>query len=166
MKQLLKIPLTTAVILAVVLFFFERALSRIIVVYLQTHTGVLEFGNFLALKLFRNADLVFSIPAPRGFIIGISVIIFLICTAIFFLEVRLPTHPLIIGYSLIAAGSVSNLLSRVMNGFVWDYVAIRVAWEGAWNLADCYIILGICLWIYAFISPNNSIRTTSKPSTD
>jgi len=80
MKQLLKIPLTTAVILAVVLFFFERALSRIIVVYLQTHTGVLEFGNFLALKLFRNADLVFSIPAPRGFIIGISVIIFLICT--------------------------------------------------------------------------------------
>lgn len=56
---------------------------------------------------------------------------------------------LIIGYKskLLLAGALGNLISRLVLGYVWDY--IKIPYIGLWfNFSDVMIVLAISLMIW------------------
>ena len=56
---------------------------------------------------------------------------------------------LIIGYKskLLLAGALGNLISRLVLGYVWDY--IKIPFIGLWfNLSDVMIVLAVSLTIW------------------
>lgn len=44
--------------------------------------------------------------------------------------------------TIILSGAISNLLDRILFGFVIDF--INIPWFSVFNFADCYITIGIC----------------------
>ena len=51
---------------------------------------------------------------------------------------------------MIIAGAVSNIFDRMINGYVIDFVYLHYKefyWP-AFNFADIYISIGICIFLY------------------
>ncbi|MCK5459742.1 signal peptidase II [Candidatus Parcubacteria bacterium] len=44
--------------------------------------------------------------------------------------------------TIVLCGAISNLLDRILHGFVIDFIS--VPWFSVFNFADCYITIGIC----------------------
>jgi signal peptidase II len=64
---------------------------------------------------------------------------------------RMPVEQRIMGlvYGLVAGGAVGNLIDRVMNGYVVDFILVhyRSYYFPAFNLADSALTVGAALWI-------------------
>lgn len=93
-------------------------------------------------NIFRNYLFAFSLPIPIIFIYCIY--FFVLCGISYYLYFNYtsitPSQKL--SWVLILAGGVSNIVERIFFGFVVDWIYI---YQGVFNLADFYIILGVLL---------------------
>jgi signal peptidase II len=65
---------------------------------------------------------------------------------------RHPVLPVALG--LVIGGSLSNLLDRVRLGYVTDFIDLR-HWP-AFNLADSFIVIGVCVLLVALVAADRS----------
>lgn len=101
--------------------------------------GVLE------LRYAENRDVAFSalsalhLPSPRlGLVaLGLAVLTLLVVT---FVRLRDGSRRLDVGFALVLAGAVGNLLDRAVRGFVVDFVHLS-HWP-VFNVADVLIAVG------------------------
>jgi signal peptidase II len=71
---------------------------------------------------------------------------------------RHPVIPAALG--LLIGGSVSNLLDRVRLGHVTDF--IDFGWWPAFNLADSFIVAGVCILLFALIGSDRRPKQVSR----
>ena len=57
-----------------------------------------------------------------------------------------------IAFGLIAAGGIGNIVDRIIQGYVVDFMVLEAfGWHtGVFNIADNYIVIGILLFIVAY----------------
>jgi len=92
-----------------------------------------------------NQNIAFSLPLPQVFIIVIVIIIIIVLSYIWwhiFLKGNLWELTAI---SIVILGAFSNLIDRLVFGYVIDYIKIWI-WP-VFNLADAMIVLGIFIYI-------------------
>lgn len=103
----------------------------------------LRYNRGAAFSLFANA-----FGWQRWFLIGFALVISIF---IYVWLGRLPSKEKQEGLalSLILGGAVGNLLDRIFNGYVTDFLLFHYKhWEWpAFNLADTAICIGVCLLI-------------------
>ncbi len=100
----------------------------------------------------RNSGAAFSILEGKSWffiIIAFSALLFM-----FYILKQLPQKHkgLKVALALLASGTTGNLIDRIINGWVIDFLDFRI-WP-VFNLADCLIVLsvGIILWHMLFKS--------------
>jgi signal peptidase II len=72
-------------------------------------------------------------------------------------------HPLLpAALGLVIGGSVSNLVDRVVNGHVTDF--IRISFWPTFNLADSFIVLGVLALIFFLIAPDRYLPRSTRDS--
>ena len=73
---------------------------------------------------------------------------------------------LLLAYSLVLAGATGNLLDRVLNGCVTDFIFLHYWGYGfpVFNLADVCITFGANLWIWTLIHSSRSDKAVSNGS--
>ena len=55
-------------------------------------------------------------------------------------------HPLfMLAVALVVGGAVGNLIDRVFRGFVVDFLEFSFFDFPVFNLADCFVVVGVCL---------------------
>ena len=126
--------------------------------YLAFHGS---FGNFLGpipgmrKLLYLNNDFAFSLPLPLP-------LMFAFYALILFLIIRyLAKNWLKLGdwsrfaWTLILAGAISNIVERVVLGYVRDFVYIL---SGIFNLADGCIVAGVIILLIASFGERNKER--------
>lgn len=93
-------------------------------------------------QIFRNYQFAFSTPLP-------GVVMYLLYAAIMLLIIAyvIARHSIFtawekLAWTLVLAGSISNIGERILNGYVKDFIYL---FTGVFNLADFYILLGIIL---------------------
>lgn len=115
-------------------------------------------GEVLRLTYTRNAGLAF------GFLQGNDLVPYLSGTALFFITIYLGrplsssrVGPLLLG--LIIGGSVANLIDRLNDGHVTDYVDFGIgSWRYAtFNFPDACIVVGLtlCAWMLPRLKKNS-----------
>ncbi len=72
---------------------------------------------------------------------------------------RHPVIPAALG--LLIGGSISNLLDRVRLGHVTDF--IDFGWWPAFNLADSFIVVGVCILLFALIGSDRRPKQVRRP---
>ena len=60
------------------------------------------------------------------------------------------------GLALLLAGAVGNLIDRVRFGYVIDF--IQVYWWPTFNLADVWIVAGVCLFAWEFLVREKAVQ--------
>ncbi len=58
---------------------------------------------------------------------------------------------LLTSFSLIIGGGIGNLLDRVGQGFVVDYLHITIVDFAVFNFADCCVVIGTILLVAYFV---------------
>lgn len=108
------------------------------------------FGGFLnflrpvfGLQIAPNYNFAFGIAAPHVLVYILYAIIFAAFTYYYFHGRRSAGERY--GYALIIAGAASNILDRIMLGYVRDF--IYAFWGNIFNVADIAILLGIVLFL-------------------
>jgi len=123
--------------------FLFLSLDQVSKFFVKKMDDPFEIFSFFHINFVQNEGIAFSLPFPK-----IAVIILTICVLIFLFEVlirkkltKIETFCTI----LIFAGASGNLIDRIIDGKVTDFLAF---WDfPIFNLADSFISVGVCLLI-------------------
>jgi signal peptidase II len=107
--------------------------------------------DFFHLTYVTNDGMAFGLSFPGGKIFLLSLILLLTAFIIGFLWKERDGHPLAkYGLALILSGAIGNLVDRVINGSVVDFLDFMIGnfhWY-IFNVADSAVTVGMALFIY------------------
>lgn len=137
-------------IILIILFFVIDLVSKLIVSnFMDVYDSIEIIKGFFNITYVRNKGAAFSIfSGERLGIIIVSLII--ICFIVYYILKSNPKCKLEkIGYSMILGGAIGNLFDRVLYGYVIDFLDFYIFNYDypIFNLADCFIFLGVLLLI-------------------
>ena len=136
MKKILPV-----VLVSFLLFIIDRALKSII---LKIPVEGIFLSKNIDFKLYFNEGIAFSLPLPNALSIILSIIISILLIGFFIKFFKQKQFYLLMPIALIFIGAISNLIDRLRFGAVVDLISFYI-WP-AFNLADCYIVVGI-FWL-------------------
>jgi len=128
--------------------FIIDIISKIVVSnYLNLNESIVIIKNFFNLTYVRNYGAAWSILNNRvSFLVIISLII--IGTIIYYISKKNNYNKMeILSYCLILGGALGNLINRVINGYVIDFLDFNILGYDypIFNLADTFIVIGVVL---------------------
>ena len=112
----------------------------------------IEITNFLDLVYIQNFGVSFGLLSgvvPHWILIVIGFLITLIIIYLMFVSKKKLEK---VAYFIIIIGAISNIIDRIINTYVVDFISIHYKnyyWP-AFNLADIYITIGIIMLIMSF----------------
>jgi len=122
-------------------------------------TPVIKFGDTEVFNLTycENRGAAFSIFSGKQTFLIILTIIVMIMLTVFLLKTKNKSKFFYICYTLIIAGGIGNLIDRITQGYVVDYIEFRLFKFAIFNFADiCVVIGGILLFICVLFDEKNS----------
>lgn len=145
-----------AVVIAVSVFFADIATKASVLQNFRLHQSF-EASSFLNLGLWLNPGAAFSFLSDAGgwqryffTAVAIAAIAWLSHAILFSSTITPLTRT---AFALIAGGAAGNLYDRVVHGAVVDWIDLHYGgWHWpAFNLADCGIVVGAALAVFASV---------------
>ncbi len=137
----------------IILFVFDFLSKQFIFNFVDLNTFI-KILPILDLAHIHNYGIAFGLLSgivPNFIIISISCIIVLI---IIYMMVKTENMLEKWGFTLILAGAISNIVDRIINNYVLDFIYFHYKnfyWP-AFNFADIYITFGILIVIWQYIN--------------
>lgn len=100
-------------------------------------------GNILAFEYLENRGAAFGLFQQGTAILTVVSIVIIAVALVGLVRAAISSLWLALGISLIIGGAISNLIDRIVRGFVVDYIAIGNFWK--FNLADAAVSVGAVL---------------------
>lgn len=108
-------------------------------------------SGWLKFNFVGNYNIALSLPLRGGILIFIIIILIMLVVCYFLLSIKKEDLVSAFCMMLIALGAISNLIDRMIYGFVIDYFDVR--FFSVLNLADIMITLGVMIFIvFSFYS--------------
>lgn len=132
--------------------------------YIIKYTYIDEIGNdFIKLTLIKNTGIALGIN--DGNIKNIILTVMILTLIINFVKNQLDRidKKTAISLSLILGGGISNLIDRIINGGIIDFIKIKNF--PIFNIADCYITIGwilLVIFIIKFSKEINEVKNCEK----
>lgn len=153
MKKRKLIKLAIDLFLMVLLTFFDQLTKYLAVLYLKGRPAVPILKDILVLQYLENKGAAFGmLQNQKIFFIFIEVLILFV---IGFVLIRLPSHK---KYTLmhmilvfVASGAVGNMIDRVAQDYVVDFIYISLIDFPIFNLADIYVTFATAFFIIAVL---------------
>lgn len=132
---------------AVVIFILDRlvkywAMNRL------PEEGIFIFEKFggVGLQFSKNPGIAFGIPLPQVLVYLLFIFCFLALMYLIIQSYKKKNQVLFLTLSIILLGALSNLIDRMVYGYVVDYINILI-WP-VFNIADVMIVGGVCGWLF------------------
>lgn len=126
--------------------------------------------EWLNLNYQENAGAAFSILQNKQLFLIIITSIVLLAIIVLMLTKRVKKTSYLWAFAIIVAGGVGNLIDRIMNGFVVDFVDVRIVNFAVFNFADiCAVSGAIALFIFVIsdeIKASKSNKASKISNTD
>tara|TARA_Y100001970_G_scaffold292839_1_gene436090 strand:- start:1019 stop:1471 length:453 start_codon:yes stop_codon:yes gene_type:complete len=134
------------------LIFVDLIVKKIIfeTIYLNNFIRINDFFDLAHIHNYGISFGMFSGFISPWLIIILSLLITLFIIYIYFISNNILEKW---SYLVIIAGALSNIIDRMVNGYVIDYIYLHYKefyWP-AFNFADIYITIGLCMLIFKFI---------------
>jgi signal peptidase II len=142
--------------IALIVFLLDRLFKYI---FLQNPSLRWDFVFFWQLS--KNHGIAFNIPIYRPTVIIITIVIIFILVSFLIRAYKKNNYFNIAFLTLIIFGAFSNLLDRLQDGFVVDY--IDVPYFTVLNLADIMITVGVALILIKEFFFKNSPNQITNP---
>jgi signal peptidase II len=133
----------------------DQLTKWVVTSHLSLDQGDHVFGPFWIHHV-QNSGIAFGLFSSRTAAVIVLTGIAVAWMLVFFARsgARHPVLPVALG--LVIGGSMSNLLDRVRYGHVTDFLDVRY-WP-AFNLADSFIVIGVCTLLTALVAAEREPR--------
>jgi lipoprotein signal peptidase len=146
-----KLPL--ALLLIAALVSIDQWTKGLAVEYLKNQPAVSLIPGWLELQYSENRGAAFGLLQDGRIFFLIITVVVLIAMAWFYF--RIPEKkrylPIMILLPIIAAGAIGNMIDRLLNGFVVDFVYLSIINFPIFNLADIFVSWSAVLLIILLI---------------
>lgn len=133
------------VLLIPIIFFITECIVKYFFILNKIpKQGFYFFGGLLQINFFTNVNIAFGIPVPQILIIILTFIALIALGFLWWSNLIKLNILSLLSLSLIILGALSNLLDRLIFGYVIDYINIFI-WP-VFNLADSLIVIGVILY--------------------
>lgn len=134
------------VVIAVASFVFDRAAKLWVRQDLLVGERLNLYGDTVALHHVHNRGVAFGMLAGMSGIVVIGSLIVGVLLFTFLLRVDPADWITTVGGALITGGALGNLVDRIEQGYVTDYIS--VASFPTFNVADVCITIGVCFVLF------------------
>ena len=150
------------IFLIVILLVIDR-ISKI----LANGINIKIINKFLYFHYAENTGIAFSLFRNNNILIVLLTTL-IIAYIIYYVVKQRPNKKIYtIGYSLLLAGAISNLIDRIAYGYVIDFIDVYMFGYDypIFNLADSFIVIGIVLLLLGGYYDNNKRKWRSRCQT-
>ncbi len=155
-----------------VLVGVDQWFKHLAVVYLSDGVpkDFIKFGDFdvLGFRYCENTGAAFSsFSGQRWLLIGVTAIM-LILSAIYLFKMKDKHSMAVISFTMFIAGGIGNLIDRIANGYVVDYLEVRMFRFAIFNFADILVVCGVAIYIFylLFIEGRKTSKTDNGSAED
>ncbi len=131
----------TAVVWTTALVLLDLKIKELVVEQLKGRSARSLIPGVLSLEYVENRGMAFGMLQDGRIFFIVTTVLVLIALALAYQAIPEKRRfvPLSAGVILIFSGAVGNLIDRVKNGFVVDYLRLDFIRFPVFNLADCYL---------------------------
>ena len=129
---------------------FDQATKVMATTFLKNESASVFWGNFFRLEYAENRGAFLSLGANlsdehRWLLLTVLASVVLVALGVFVCLHKAMRVWEVVGYSLILAGGVSNMLDRITAGYVVDFMNMGIGGlrTGIFNVADIAIMAGL-----------------------
>ncbi|HCC07694.1 MAG TPA: signal peptidase II [Clostridiales bacterium] len=147
----------------IALIFLDQFTKYLVVNGLKYKDSIDIVPSILRLDYVENTGAAFGIMKDAQMIFIIITITFLIMAVIYYeKEIKQQKNRMYnIIYILILAGAIGNLIDRVVNKYVVDFISFYVINYPVFNIADSFICIG-CVLLGVMVIMNPESRATQR----
>ncbi len=131
---------------------FDQAAKNMAVTHLKGKAPFVILEGIFELYYSENRGAAFGMLQGRQgffFLIATAVIIF-VAWALWRMPAEKKYLPLTCSLFLLVSGAVGNLIDRLINGYVVDFLYFKLINFPIFNVADCYVVIATFLLIFLF----------------
>lgn len=153
MKKRKIVILFVDLVMMVLLTFLDQFTKYLAVLYLKGQPSVPILKNILVLQYLENKGAAFGmLQNQKIFFIFIEILILLVIAFVLF---RIPSHKkytlMHVILVLVAGGAVGNMIDRVLQDYVVDFIYIELIDFPIFNLADIYVTFATAVFVIAVL---------------
>ncbi len=134
-----------AIIITVILVIFDQFTKYLAVANLAGNDGFVLIKGVLEFQYLENTGAAFSILEGKMFVFYIVTII--IGGLVIYFMLHMPKHGrfliLFYSFSVLLAGALGNLIDRIMNHYVIDFIYFSLIHFPVFNVADIYVTCSV-----------------------
>ena len=135
------------VVVAVVTFALDRVTKVLVDEHMQLGERRELIGSFLELRHVHNRGIAFGMFSDAGSLVVAGSLFVGVLLFVFLLRVEPDDLLTVVGGALITGGALGNLVDRVQQGYVTDFV--HLPRYPTFNVADIGIVTGVALVVLA-----------------
>lgn len=135
------------ILLTIILVFLDQISKYVIFATIGLGNGVPVVDGFFRLYGVYNTGAAFSILNDHSWILLVISVLATILISYLMKDFSLKRRPLYsISLVLILSGCIGNMIDRMFNGFkVYDFIDLQFMNFAIFNIADCYLTVGVIL---------------------
>ncbi len=135
----------------ILVLIFDRTTKYLIKMTLQPQDSIALIKDFLHITYVENTGAAFGLFTDNRWLF-VVVTIFVLAILIYLAYTEATNKKaLSIILGLIAGGGAGNLIDRITEGYVLDFIDFRGLWPYVFNLADAALVIGAVLLLITFI---------------
>lgn len=141
------------IVLIVSLVLIDQLIKVLVFEYLSQANSITLISGVLSLTYVENTGAAFGLWNSRWLLVALNIIIIFVIVKLLLSKKYEFTKPMKIAYSLILSGGITNLIDRLIRGYVIDYIDITELFNyPVFNLADICIIIGVVIIVITIIT--------------
>lgn len=124
--------------------------------------NLISFGDkeWINLTYQQNTGAAFSLLKDKQSFLIILTSIVILGVIILLLTKRIKKPVYIWSFSLIIAGGIGNLIDRIVNGYVVDFIDVRIIKFAVFNFADICAVVGTIMLVLFYLA--DEIKSSKK----
>lgn len=155
-----------ALAVAAVLVVIDQLTKWLAVTFIMPEGSVnlisIDDKEWLNLTYQQNTGAAFSILKDKQLFLIILTSIVILGVIILMLTKRIKKTSFIWCFSLIISGGVGNLIDRIANGYVVDFIDVRIIKFAVFNFADICAVTGTLLLVFFYILEEVKVSKEKK----
>lgn len=142
-------------IIGVVILIFDRAAKYFITSYMKLGQTIPIIIDFFHITYVKNPGAAFGILTDKKWFFIIMTIIVLLVIIYLAHTMDKQKKLMSVALGLVAGGALGNLIDRINNGLVIDYLDFRGIWPYIFNIADSAIVVGVIFLSWQLLREKN-----------
>ncbi len=139
------------IILSVLVLALDMLTKRLAVFFLEGGGSVPILQGILHFTYVENTGVAFGMLQDRRIIFITVSLAVLVVLGLYFYKTKRRDRFLKFGTALVFSGAVGNLIERVFNGYVVDFIDFRLINFPVFNVADIAVCVGAVLLLLHFL---------------